>query len=91
MCSYNITLNDSIVEQVKSYFADDKALNLWIQQQMERLLLEHIESQSKTIPPCQYSDDEALQRVIQATADVDVGRGLISHEEFQKQVRSWYK
>ena len=91
MCSYNIKLDDTLVEKAKTSFADDKAMKQWLQQQLEWLLLEHIESQSKITPPCQYSDEEALQRVIQATADVDAGRGLISHEEFQKQVRSWYK
>ena len=40
-------------------------------------------------PPCQYTEEEVVQRVLQATADVDAGRGLISHEEFKKQVRSW--
>ena len=33
---------------------------------------------------------DAIQRVLQATADVDAKKGLISHEEFEKQVRSWY-
>ncbi len=42
-----------------------------------------------TPPPCQYTEEEVVQRVLQATADVDAGRGLISHEEFKKQVRSW--
>lgn len=41
-------------------------------------------------PPCQYTVEEMVQRVIQATADVDAGRGLMSHEEFAKLVRSWY-
>ena len=42
-----------------------------------------------TPPPCQYTEEEVVQRVLQATADVDAGRGLISHDEFKKQVRSW--
>ena len=45
--------------------------------------------QSTTPPPCQYTEEEVVQRVQQATADVDAGRGLVSHEEFKKQVRSW--
>lgn len=43
-----------------------------------------------TPPPCQYTVEEAVQRVLQATADVDAGKGLMSHEEFSKLVRSWY-
>lgn len=53
-------------------------------------LLDKIEAQSTTPPPCQYTVEEAIQRVLQATADVDAKKGLISHEEFEKQVRSWY-
>ena len=53
-------------------------------------LLDQIEAQSTTPPPCQYTVEEAIQRVLQATADVDAKKGLISHEEFEKQVRSWY-
>lgn len=40
--------------------------------------------------PCQYTVEEAVHRVMQATADVDAGRSLMSHEEFEKLVRSWY-
>ena len=53
-------------------------------------LLDQMEAQSATPPPCQYTVEEAIQRVLQATADVDAKKGLISHEEFEKQVRSWY-
>lgn len=39
MCSYKITLSDTLVEKVRPTFADDKALEQWLQQQMEELLL----------------------------------------------------
>lgn len=39
MCSYNITLSDTLVEKVRPSFADDKDMELWLQQQMEELLL----------------------------------------------------
>ena len=93
MCSYNITLSDTLVEKVRPTFADDKALEQWLQQQMEDVLFDyyvtHLEAQSTTPPPCQYTEEEVVQRVLQATADVDAGRNLMTHEEFKKQVRSW--
>ncbi len=77
MCSYNITLNDSLVEKVRPSFPDDQALTLWLQQRMEELLLDYyvcqLEAKSTTPPPCQYTVEEAVQRVIQATTDVDKG------------------
>ena len=93
MCSYNITLSDTLVEKVRPTFADDKALEQWLQQQMEDVLFDyyvsHLEAQSTTPPPCQYTEEEVVQRVLKATADVDAGRNLMTHEEFKKQVRSW--
>ena len=40
MCSYNIILNDTLVEKVRPSFADDQALTLWLQQKIEELLLD---------------------------------------------------
>ena len=53
-------------------------------------LLDQIEAQSPTPPPCRYTKEEVVQRVLQATADVEAGRGLMSLEDFEKRVRSWY-
>ncbi len=47
MCSYTITLDDTIVEKVRPSFADDQALELWLQQQIEELLLRHYTQQEK--------------------------------------------
>ena len=41
MCSYNITLSDTLVEKVRPSFDDDKALELWLQRQIEELLLDY--------------------------------------------------
>ena len=54
-------------------------------------LLDQIEAQSPTPPPCRYTKEEVVQRVLQATADVEAGRGLMSLEEFEKLVASWYR
>ena len=92
MCSYNITLSDALVEKVRPSFADDNALQLWLQQQMEEILLDYyaaqLEAKSTTPPPCQYTEEEVVQRVLQATADVDAGRDLMTHEDFEALVAS---
>ena len=46
---------------------------------------------SETTAPCQYTEEEAMRRILLATADVETGTGLISHEDLKRQVRSWYK
>ncbi len=40
MCTYNITLNDELVKQARSSFANDDAMDKWIQQQVEAVLVE---------------------------------------------------
>ena len=52
-------------------------------------LLDQLEAQSTTPPPCQYTEEEVVQRVLQATADVDAGRGLMTLDEFEKLVETW--
>ena len=48
MCTYSITLNDTLVEKARPAFADDKALQNWLQEQMsivlERFLSSRMES-----------------------------------------------
>ena len=93
MCSYNITLSDTLVEKLRPSFADDNVLQLWLQQQVEELLLDYyaaqLEAKNTTPPPCQYTEEEVAQRVLQATADVDAGKDLMTHEEFEVLVASW--
>ena len=93
MCSYNITLSDTLVEKVRPSFADDNALQLWLQQQMEEILLDYyatqLEAKNTTPPPCQYTEEEVVQHVLKATADVDAGKDLMTHEEFEALVASW--
>lgn len=93
MCSYNITLDDTLVEKVRPSFSDDNALKLWLQRQMEDLLLDYyvaqLEAKSTTTPPCQYTEEEVVRRVLKATADVEAGCDLMSHDEFETIVASW--
>ena len=93
MCSYNITLSDTLVEKVRPSFTDDNALQLWLQQQVEELLLDYyaaqLEAKNTTPPPCQYTEEEVVQHVLKATADVDAGKDLMTHEEFEALVASW--
>ena len=51
--------------------------------------LDELEAKSTTPPPCQYTEEEVVQRVLQATADVDAGRDLMTHEDFEALVASW--
>lgn len=51
--------------------------------------IDQLEAQSTTPPPCQYTEEEVVQRVLQATAEVDAGKGLMTLDEFEKLVETW--
>ena len=80
MCSYNITLSDTLVEKVRSSFADDKALEHWLQQQIEGLLLDY------------YMRQETKQRARKAIAAMrqqseNNGNSELTLEEINAEIR----
>lgn len=80
MCSYNITLNDSLVEKVRSSFADEKALVLWLQQQLEEILLKY------------YTQKEARDNARKAVLAMrqqseDNGNSELTLEEINEEIR----
>jgi len=44
MCTYNISISDAVIDDVRPAFADDDALSRWLQQQMELLLIQYATS-----------------------------------------------
>ena len=44
MCTYNISISDTVIDDVRPAFADDDALSRWLQQQMELLLIQYATS-----------------------------------------------
>lgn len=87
----NLTIfakTDQLIESENQCFMIDDLTN-----QTDELeeLLDQMEAQSTTPLPCQYTVEEAIQRVLQATADVDAGKDLMSLEEFERIAASWSK
>jgi len=39
MCTYNITLNDEVLNETRRSFASESAMDAWLQQQVEALLV----------------------------------------------------
>ena len=48
MCTYNITLNDSLVEKARPAFANDKALQKWLQDQVSAILEHYLSSRMES-------------------------------------------
>ena len=51
--------------------------------------LDELEAKSTTPPPCQYTEEEAVQRVLQATAEAESGMGCLTLDEFEALVETW--
>lgn len=49
MCTYNIKLDDRLVSEARSSFASEEAMQKWIQQQVEALLVKFNSVQQNTI------------------------------------------
>ena len=62
MCTYSISVDDSILEKVKSALPDDKAVEAWLQSQIDILLLRLADSLSLNT---QSEDglDSSVQRI----------------------------
>lgn len=63
MCTYSISVDDSILEKVKSALPDDKAVEAWMQSQIDILLLRLADS----LPLNTQSEDgldSSAQRIV---------------------------
>lgn len=47
MCTYNLSLSDSAVDRIRPAFKDDAAIQVWLQQQLEMLVMQF------SVPPKQ--------------------------------------
>ena len=43
MCTYNVKIEDSVVERVKPHFSDDDAMKAWIEKVLEKAMEEFAE------------------------------------------------
>lgn len=41
MCRFNMSFNDAVVDEMRPYFADEKAMLIWMQAGMERMMREY--------------------------------------------------
>ena len=41
MCTYNVKIEDEVMEMVKPHFDGDAALRVWIERQLEKVMREY--------------------------------------------------
>lgn len=90
MCTRTIHINDSLMEQVRLLFPDEEKLQLWLEEQMESVLVNY-SAQHQPQPPCTYTDEEMYTIVKERLQSLENGTAqLIDGEEVFSQIRERY-
>ena len=69
MCRFNMSFNDAVVDEMRPYFADEKAMLTWMQAGMERMMREYT-AQFRAKPTV---DGKELLRKLQAIPNTPEG------------------
>jgi hypothetical protein len=80
MCTYSISVDDTILERVKPVLPDDKAVEAWMQSQVDILLLQLAETLSHQ-SKAQVSLSSRLRGIAQAPRDFDYKQELANRIE----------
>ena len=62
MCTYNVKIEDEVMEMVKPHFDDDAALRAWIERQLEKVMREYA-MQFIVSPAADDKSEDIYQRV----------------------------
>lgn len=75
MCTYNISIDDTLMERVRPAFADNAAIRAWMQSQVEILLWQMVvEKQGKADSAMKLS--QRLRGIAHAPTDFDYKKEL---------------
>lgn len=90
MCTRTIRINDSLMEQVRPMFQSDEDLQLWLEKQMESVLINY-SAQRQPKQPCTYTDEEMYAIVKDRLQSLENGTAqLIDGDEVFSQIRKHY-
>lgn len=90
VCTFNITLDDALLERVRPAFASEDALREWMTGKIETLLLNY-NSESPTVRPCAYSDEEMYFAVKERLQNLENGTAeTMDGDECLSQIRTRY-
>ena len=80
MCTYNISVNDAVIESIRPAFSDEKALEQWLQQQMDMILIEFAAKQKAYVTSKQPLS-KRLRGIAMAPKDFDYKEELANRYE----------
>lgn len=82
MCTYNISITDSLAQQARASFGSNEVMSMWMQQQIEHLLVQYVmkEKSRKQKRTDSVSHKHALSEF----------RGILDSKDSVSQVREDY-
>ena len=80
MCTYNISISDEVIDDVRPAFADEDSLSRWLQQQVEMLLIQYATS-LKRKDSAGKSLSSRLRGIATAPKDFDYKKELDNRHE----------
>ena len=75
MCTYNISINDSVMESVRPAFASEEALSQWMQHQIELMLIQYA-ARLKRTDNDKRTVSSRLRGIVNAPKDFDYKQEL---------------
>ena len=89
MCTYNISLEDTLLERVRPAFSSEAALQHWMTEMMKALLVSYGDSLST--PSISQSDDEMYDVINERLQHLEAGNAeLLDGDKFFSQLRTRY-
>ena len=88
MCSYNITLEDALVEKIRPSFANDQEFELWLKQQLEALLVKYYieESERQQRLSCARKAIDAMRQQSEQNGNAEMTLEDINEEIRQSRI-----
>jgi len=80
MCTYNLSINDSVMESIRPAFASEEALSRWMQEQMEQLMLQYV-ADLKAKERRKVSLSSRLRGIASAPKDFDYKQELANRND----------
>lgn len=81
MCTYTISLNDSLVETIRPAFRDEMALEQWLQRQMDTIIIEFATKQQVVPKRRQQPLSQRLRGIAKAPENFDYKEELATRND----------
>jgi hypothetical protein len=89
MCTFNITIDDALLERVRPAFGSEDALQLWVTERVKAMLQSY--GNGPSTPPCAYAEEEMYSIVKDRLQSLESGAAeLIDGDECLSEIRTRY-